>query len=322
MAKEKLRNLSGEEQYEDFKKFLIKLEDKVNDKLESQTGKRGFRLINLYYEYKSFNNAIHNKIMKRLLSYATEEEELSGLITAMKESEVGRAYIMATRDSLLDMKIDKNLNPTRHGAEETIYRYLSVYKNYYRIKNGELEYSDKDIYNYTNKNEFENKSRFVPDGVCLLLTQSGECYFSDTNRHKDLAGWLTSRGVQLSGAVRLMISHKRYEVAVTSMGNFDYTKDSNNDLDIEISKEQAKAIATIYSNLKSKWAKITNINKIAMYSSLFGGFGPKLTAHNLNNINELEVAFREFDNVDFSMMSYKKYLKKQLTMFDEDEEEW
>ena len=304
-------------QYEDFKKFLKEIEKDVDAIQKAKGIKRTFKMSDIFYYASDINVELHKVIQDRILHYGKSDEELRLLIDEVKNSDISKWMEKSDRESLLNLKIDSNINPY-HGVEKVIYKYMrEFYGKYFMVKNGEIEDTGLLYYDYENPIESDKKKNYASLYLPVIITPDGKAYFSATH-HEELAGYLNASGISVKNGVRMIINHKQHNVSVSSMANFDYTEDSKNDKDILLTDAQARAIAIVYKTMMNKWSKINPANKMVMYSDIFGcGESKNLSENVCKNLKLLDYAF---NGEEFSVRGYQRFLKEQLTQFDFDSE--
>lgn len=304
-------------QYEDFKNFLKDLEKDVDTIQKSKGAKRTFKMSDIFYYSSDFNIEMHKVILDRILHYGKSDEELRPLIDEVKNSDISKWLDKMDRESILNLKIDGNINPY-HGVEKVIYKYMrEFYGKYFKVENGEIVDTGLLYYDYDNPTESDKKKNHTSLYLPIIITPDGKAYFSATH-HEELAGYLNASGISVKNSVRMIINHKQHNISVSSMANFDYTEDSKDDKDILLTEEQARAIAVVYKTMMNKWSKINPANKMVMYSDIFGCGESKGISQNVyRNLHMLEYAFK---GEEFSVRGYQRFLKEQLTQFDFDSE--
>ena len=58
---------------------------------------------------------------------------------------------------------------------------------------------------------------------------------------------------------------------MSEMHDYDYVDSTKNDADILLTDDQVRAIAVMFKDAKSRWAKINNPYKMVLYSRVCGG---------------------------------------------------
>lgn len=303
--------------YEDFKKYLKELEVEMDDFLKRNGAKKTFKMDDIFYYSSSVNVEAHQLILDKILTYGKSDEELRELVEEVRQSNISTWREKSDRESLLNLKIDKNLNPY-HGVELVICRYMrEFYNKYFKVKDGKIVDTGLINYDYKDPAESDKKRHYISLYLPIIIMPSGECYFSATH-HEELANYLNAQGKSVKGGVRMIINHKQHNISISALGSFDYTEDSKDDKDILLTDNQAKAIATIYKTMTNKWSKINPANKMVLYSDIFGNGEAKGISENAyKNLLILENAFR---SEEFTMRGYQRFLKEQLTQFDFDSE--
>ena len=289
-----LREVRALNKFYEFKKFLISLEQQLNAMmLESEN--QDFRFEDFTYKCTLHNKEIHELILTYLSSHITTNDNLNDVREVCK---VHRASKRETNYGVM-MVMDCYL---RYFAE----RYFNMAFD----DSGKVVNTGDDNFDYNNKSDFERKLRKArEDSLSLLILPSGEAYFA-FDIHKRLAQWLTVNGVDFKGAVRVSIGKTARNMKVTSLQGFYYSNTSENDSDIQLTSEQAEAIAKIYSYFKYSWVNFSPFEEIAEQSDLFAlGQSP----NKMKNLKRMEW---ELGEKEFSRAKYLRSLGEMPDFFE------
>ena len=134
-----------------------------------------------------------------------------------------------------------------------------------------------------------------PNEVELLLTEDGKMYYAP-NDHLNLAYWLNLNGVDLHNAIRLESTKHVGDYSFTSLYNYKFSEDSDNDELIAINKAQASNLGAVYNALLSGWAYMRPLDEGLKRSTGFG-------------VGKIEVG-------RYTTPTEEELIKHNITMFD------
>ena len=294
--------------YQDFILNVLKLEKEIQKEHKGEKGFADFRLIDILYKYREENPEINKRILRLITKYGADENSLEPLIDEIKRE----------RKIRIDDKI--KLKEKEKDAVALIENYmLRYYNKYFRVIGGNVVKTDLMFYDYNDKNAYSKKlARSADDSLPIILMPEGEAYFSATC-HQDLCSWLNANGNNLQGSVRVFISQKNHHFTMSEMHDYDYVDSTKGDADILLTDGQAKAIAIMFKDAKSRWAKINNPYKMVLYSRLCGGeTRSERTENQKRNIHMLA---KEFGEDLFDEYEYNSYLRNKK-LNEDFEDEW
>ena len=198
------------------------------------------------------------------------------------------ALIMNNRSRLISIYNKYKDQASCHAIKEfninrVIKSYLlDMYGYFFKVKDGKIEYTHEEDFVLPSRGRYaDTKANYdyidgrlshMSDGdkeLALILTRDGAMYYAPYD-HQSLACWLNLNGVNLKNAIRVEATKKLGEFCFTSLHNYMFSLDSDGDVLVPISYDQAENLGDIYAAINRGWKYMKPIEKSLRNSTGFG----------------------------------------------------
>ena len=193
-----------------------------------------------------------------------------------------------------------------YQLKHIIYAYLGLfYNHFYTIDNGKVNLTNNEEFklpSMEDKPDYDKNLEYItskiskkmypsnPEQLEILILPNGTTYFTPDD-HRTLAFWLNVNGVDLDKAIRVESSKRLGEFNFTSLFNYKFSKNSDENELIKITSPQAEMLGLVYSSLTSGWLYMKPFVENLRMTTGFG-FGKKekfdpqgLSAENLRKLS-------------------------------------
>ena len=284
---------------------IKELYKEMTEKINQIISENNVDVFNFFMSSSPENQKTHELILNVLKDY------LSDIVDTQE-------LVMLNRNEMLKIYERFKTEKMSLSVSEEYQKYLIIKKyifdfnySFFKIKNGEInktKFADKFILpSICDKPDYDANAKFLKnnftkthdnkyDQLCLIILPDGTCYQTPDD-HETLAYWLNVNGVNLKNAIRFEATQSLYDFSFTSLHNYKFSNNSDDDELIEMTHEQAEIIGTLYGSLLQCWKYMKPLSGEIKNSSGFGfGKTEKFEEGGISskNLNRLALYTKDF----------------------------